>query len=196
MWRDKTGTIREPRTNQVSKRENRVLSLQKPAFFTCAIQKDFERRLFYFSRNITMTTLTYSKSTDQQHLCVKFLGDKKGPTKGFYLEASKIKWVFLCQVYLLNYQLRTVYISAKVCIYVCRMRLHKLKRDWNIILNSQFQKLKRFCQFFESYHKTYSKKSGGVDTCNTVNKIMTSNSSHYSCPRFVYFRSMVFLLVV
>ena len=144
MWRDKTGTIREPRTNQVSKRENRVLSLQKPAFFTCAIQKDFERRLFYFSRNITMTTLTYSKSTDQQHLCVKFLGDKKGPTKGFYLEAWKIKWVFLCQVYLLNYQLWTVCIFVKVCInYVCRMRLHKLKeieilswianfKSWNV----------------------------------------------------------------
>ena len=33
----------------------------------------------------------------------KFLGDKKGPTKGFYLEAWKIDSVFLYQVYLLNY---------------------------------------------------------------------------------------------
>ena len=76
-----------------------------------------------------MATLTYSKSTDQQHLCVKFLGDKKGPTKGFYLEVWKIKSVFLYQVYLLNYQLRTVYIFVKVCIYVRRMQLRKLKRD-------------------------------------------------------------------
>ena len=81
-----------------------------------------------------MTTLTYSKSTDQQHLCVKFLGDKKGPTKGFYLEVWKIKSVFLYQVYLLNYQLRTVYIYryilfVKVCIYLRHMRLRKLKRD-------------------------------------------------------------------
>ena len=46
--------------------------------------------------------------TDQQHLRVKFLGDKKGPTKGFYLEVWKINSVFLCQVYVLNYQLITV----------------------------------------------------------------------------------------
>ena len=33
-----------------------------------------------------MTTYTYSERTDQQHLRIKFLGDKKGPTIGFYLE--------------------------------------------------------------------------------------------------------------
>ena len=43
--------------------------------------------------------------TDQQHLRVKFLGDKKGPTKGFCLEVWKINSVFLYQVYRLNYQL-------------------------------------------------------------------------------------------
>ena len=147
------------RASNESSFETQKLSLESPetSIFYIRHSKGF-RETIYFSRNITMTTLTYSKSTDQQHLCVKFLGDKKGATKGFYLEAWKIKWVFLCQVYLLNYLLRTVYIFVKVCIYVCRMRLRKLKRDWNIILNSQFQKLKSFCQFFESYHKTYSKK--------------------------------------
>ena len=43
--------------------------------------------------------------TDQQHLRVKFLGHKRGPTKGFYPEVWKINSVFLYQVYLLNYQL-------------------------------------------------------------------------------------------
>ena len=33
----------------------------------------------------------------------EFLGDKKGPRKGFYLEVWKIDSVFLYQVYLLNY---------------------------------------------------------------------------------------------
>ena len=40
----------------------------------------------------------------------KFLGDKKGPTKGFYLEVWKIDSVFLYQVYLLNYH---------NCFYIC-----------------------------------------------------------------------------
>ena len=37
--------------------------------------------------------------TDQQHLHVTLLGDKKGPTKSFYLEVWKINSVFLYQVY-------------------------------------------------------------------------------------------------
>ena len=61
--------------------------------------------MIYFSRNITMTTYTYSESTDQQHLRVKFLGDKKGPMKGFYLEVWKINSLFFYKFYLLNYQL-------------------------------------------------------------------------------------------
>ena len=40
----------------------------------------------------------------------KFLGDKKEPTKGFYLEVWKIDSVFLYQVYLLNYH---------NCFYIC-----------------------------------------------------------------------------
>ena len=39
----------------------------------------------------------------------KFLGDKKGPTKGFYLVVWKNS-VFLYQVYLLNYH---------NCFYIC-----------------------------------------------------------------------------
>ena len=50
-----------------------------------------------------MTSRTYWESTDQQHLHVQFLGDKKGQMKGFYLEVWKINSVFLYQVYLLNY---------------------------------------------------------------------------------------------
>lgn len=61
--------------------------------------------MIYFSRNITMTARTYSINTDQQHLHVKFLGDKKGPMKGFYLEVWKINSAFLYQFYLLNYRL-------------------------------------------------------------------------------------------
>ena len=55
----------------------------------------------YFSRKITITICTYSERTDQQH-CMhnsikvkfKFVGDKKGPTKGFYLEVWKIDSIF------------------------------------------------------------------------------------------------------
>ena len=57
----------------------------------------------------------------------KFLDDKKGPTKGFYLEVWKIDSVFLYQVYLLNYL--TVFIFVKVCIYGHRTQQRKLKRD-------------------------------------------------------------------
>ena len=65
------------------------------------------RETIYFSRNITMTTRTYSESTDQQHLRVKFLGDQKGPTKGFYLEVWKL-------VSSLSFELSTLN-----CLYIC-----------------------------------------------------------------------------
>ena len=65
--------------------------------------------MIYFLRNITITIRTYIKCKDQRNLrvqfdqsCVKVLADKKGPTKGFYLEVWKIDSVFLYQVYLLN----------------------------------------------------------------------------------------------
>ena len=57
----------------------------------------------------------------------KFLRDKKGPTKGFYLEVWKIASVFFYHVYLLNYH---------NCFYICEglylrasPRQCKLKRD-------------------------------------------------------------------
>ena len=59
-----------------------------------------------------MTTRTYSESTDQQHLSVKFLGDKKGPTKGFYREVWKIKSVFFLSS--LSFELSTLN-----CLYIC-----------------------------------------------------------------------------
>ena len=67
---------------------------------------------------MTVTIRTYTECTDQRNLRLqferkvkfKFLGDKKGPTKGFYLEVWKIDSVFLYQVYLLNYH---------NCFYIC-----------------------------------------------------------------------------
>ena len=38
--------------------------------------------------------------------------------------------------------------------------------------------------------------SNTISTSGTLNSSYTSNSWHYSCPRSVYFRSIVFLLVV
>ena len=164
IFLDKSGRLKErwvTRQNQ-----NKTWASKEPSFETRKLtleiwemsivyichSKGFWETI-YFLRNITMTTHTYSKSTDQQHLCVKFLGDKKGPTKGFYLEVWKINSVFFCKFYLLNYQLRTVYIFVKVCLYVRHMPLRKLKRNGNMILNSRF-----LCQIFKGYHKMYSKK--------------------------------------
>ena len=56
--------------------------------------------MIYFSRNIAMKARTYSINTDQQHLRVKFLGDKKGPMKGFYLEVWKINCLYICEVFI------------------------------------------------------------------------------------------------
>ena len=79
--------------------------------------KGFQETI-YFSRYMTVTIRTYTECTDQRNLRLqferkvkfKFLGDKKGPTKGFYLEVWKIDSVFLYQVYLLNYH---------NCFYIC-----------------------------------------------------------------------------
>ena len=53
--------------------ETRKTSLESPetSIFYLHHSKGF-RGTIYFLRNITVTTLTYSKSTDQQHLCVVF----------------------------------------------------------------------------------------------------------------------------
>ena len=95
-------------TNKSSfKTQKPSLSFKKPAFFLYSNHSKEFRETIFFSRNIIITSHTYSDSTDQQPLHVqfkanlsevqfKFLGDKKG---FFYLES-----VFLYQVYLLNYQ--------------------------------------------------------------------------------------------
>ena len=78
------------------------LSFKKPAFFCIHHSKEF-RETIYFSRNVTITSHTYSESTDQQNLHVQFkanLSKVQFKFLGFfYLES-----VFLYQVYLLNYQ--------------------------------------------------------------------------------------------
>ena len=73
VWRDKTGKLLEPRMNQVSKRENRVSSFEKPetSIFYIHYSKGFQETI-YFLKNITITICTYSGQTDQQHLCVQF----------------------------------------------------------------------------------------------------------------------------
>ena len=95
-------------TNKSSfKTQKPSLSFKKPAFFLDSNHSKEFRETIFFSRNIIITSHTYSDSTDQQPLHVqfkanlrevqfKFLGDKKG---FLYLES-----VFLYQVYLLNYQ--------------------------------------------------------------------------------------------
>ena len=94
VWWDKTGTILEPRMNQVLKHENRVEFWETSIFYTHHL-KGFQETI-YFSRNITITIRTYIECTangtcvyNMSEVKFKFLGDKKGPTKGFYLEFWK-----------------------------------------------------------------------------------------------------------
>ena len=57
----------------------------------------------------------------------KFLGDEKGPTKGFYIEVRNIDKVFLYQVYLLNYQNR-FYICEGLYLCASRATAWSIKR--------------------------------------------------------------------
>ena len=118
-WWDKTGTILEPRMNRVSKHENRVSSFEKPAFLYSPLERISGNDLFLEKHNNNHSQLNWMHGpTDLASLYkynlsevkFKFLGDKKGPTKGFYLEVWKIDSVFLYQVYLLNYH---------NCFYIC-----------------------------------------------------------------------------
>ena len=56
----------------------------------------------------------------------KFLGDKKGATKGFYLKVWKIDSVFLYHVYLLNYHCFDICEGLYLRAYT---QCHKLTRD-------------------------------------------------------------------
>ena len=106
VWQDKTGTILDPRTNWVLKHENQVrLEFWETRIFILTTQKDFEKCNNNHSHIHWMHGPTELAST----IWVK-LKDKKGSTKGFYLEVWKIDSVFLYQVYLLNYH---------NCFYIC-----------------------------------------------------------------------------
>ena len=110
MLRDKTKLEQYSSLKRIefpnTKTESRVLRNQH---FLCYHLKGFQETI-YFLRNITITIRTYIESLTNS-TCVynlnevkfKFLGNKKGPTKGFYLKVWKIDSVFWCQVYLLNY---------------------------------------------------------------------------------------------
>ena len=122
-WRDNTRKVLKMRTNQVSTRENRVSSFEKPPFFYIHLSKEFWE-MIYFSRNI----IAYSKSTDQQHLHVqfkanlsevqyKFWGDKKGPMEGFILS-----WISIF-VSSLSFEL------SKLILYLWRFVLKSFVRD-------------------------------------------------------------------
>ena len=114
IFLDKLGRLKEHRVTRQNRNNARAsnefsfktwkpsLEFGETSFCYIRHSKGF-RETIYFSRNITMTSRTYWESTDQQHLHVQFLGDKKGQMKGFYLEVWKINSVFLYQVYLLNY---------------------------------------------------------------------------------------------
>ena len=133
IFLDKSGRLKEHRVTRQNRNNAQAsnefsfrtwkpsLEFRETSFCYIHHSKGF-RETIYFSRNITMTSRTYWESTDQQHLHVQFLGDKKGQMKGFYLEVWKINSVFLYQVYLLNYQLWTV-------IYLWRSVLTCIKRD-------------------------------------------------------------------
>ena len=69
-WRDKTGIILEPRTNRISKHENRVLSFEKPSFFILTTEKDFRKR--FISRKTTITIRIYIGCMDQRNLRLQF----------------------------------------------------------------------------------------------------------------------------
>ena len=58
----------------------------------------------------------------------KFLGDKKGATKGFYLKVWKIDSVFLYHVYLLNYHCFDI-IFCEGLYLRAYTQCHKLTRD-------------------------------------------------------------------
>ena len=119
-WWDKTGTILEPRMNRVSKHENRVSSFEKPAFLYSPLERISGNDLFLEKHNNNHSQLNWMHGPTDLNASLykynlsevkfKFLGDKKGPTKGFYLEVWKIDSVFLYQVYLLNYH---------NCFYIC-----------------------------------------------------------------------------
>ena len=86
MFREKTKLEQYSSLEQIefqnAKTESRV---SRNSIFIFRHSKAF-RETNYFSKHNNDHIYMYSERTDQQHLRIKFLGDKKGPTIGFYLE--------------------------------------------------------------------------------------------------------------
>ena len=91
MARQKTATILEPQTNRVSTNQR---------FLYSPLESISRNDLFLEKHNIRTTANATTNSTCIYKLSeVKFLGDTKRPTKGFYLEVWKIdSAVFLYQI--------------------------------------------------------------------------------------------------
>ena len=121
--------------------------------------KDLSFKLLLFINARTKGTCVYSLS----QVKFKFLGDKKWPMKGFYLEVCKIDSVFLYQVYLLNYD-NCFYIHCMWRFVLILRASHatvKLKRDWNMILNSRcelFLKTGMFLRAVQKFSQNVQKK--------------------------------------
>ena len=95
VTRQKTATILEPQTNRVSRNQ---CFLYSP--LESISRNDLFLDLFLEKHNIRTTANATTNRTCIYKLSeVKFLGDKKRPTKGFYLEVWKIdSAVFLYQI--------------------------------------------------------------------------------------------------
>ena len=95
VTRQKTASILEPQTNRVSRNQRFLYSPLESIS-----RNDLFLDLFLEKHNIRTTANATTNRTCIYKLSgVKFLGDKKRPTKGFYLEVWKIdSAVFLYQI--------------------------------------------------------------------------------------------------
>ena len=95
VTRQKTATILDPQTNRVSRNQRFLYSPLESIS-----RNDLFLDLFLEKHNIRTTANATTNSTCIYKLSeVKFLGDTKRPTKGFYLEVWKIdSAVFLYQI--------------------------------------------------------------------------------------------------
>ena len=94
-------------------------------------------------------------------LSLSFYVIKKDQQKVFIWKFGNLTQYFCIKS--IFWTITTVFILVKVCIYWLCTRQRKLKRDWNVILNScceLFLKTRMFLRAFQikSSHQTYSKK--------------------------------------
>ena len=80
-----------------------------------------------------MTTRTYSESTEQLHLRVKFLGEKKDQRQFFICKFGKLTQYFWIKFiyWTINFEL-FIYLWRFVFMCIARNCV-KLKTDWNMI---------------------------------------------------------------